>query len=163
MRANIASIALLYAAALLAGQVFASKVGEPDRQRAEAHQQTDEKEVRPSGFFNFEAASRRFSREVLSNSLTHRKGLTGPGPVNDPSDPWVSTRKMRTRQLQTAGVPSQGAVSKPGGAGHALLFKDHVVVTTDLKVCSIDHCPQWQCLPYAHRHPCVYTQIRPLH
>jgi hypothetical protein len=27
-----------------------------------------------------------------------------------------------------------GAVSRPGGAGHALLFKDHVIVATDLKV-----------------------------
>lgn len=142
MRANIASIALLCAAALLAGQVLASKVGEPDRQRAEAHQQTDEKEVKPSGFFNFETASRRFSREVSPNSLIHRKGLTGPGPEALVNDPRVSTGKIRTRQLQTAGVPSQGAVSKPGGAGHALLFKDHVVVTTDIKVYSFDHCPQ---------------------
>lgn len=56
--------------------------------------------------------------------------LSLPHPTKQPS----RTFAPRTTTTGDDGIPSMSAVSKAGGAGHALQFRDHIVLKKDFKV-----------------------------
>ena len=79
-----------------------------------------------------EERSRQLLVQGVSLCAAWVRGRGGEKPFLGPRE-GVSTYTPRPRPLPLSGEASSSSVASPGTAGHALLFRDHVVLKKDFK------------------------------